>query len=110
VHGVPRPSWLQGSIALGDVMTYPVYRLFISAVGIAVALLLYWVIARTRLGMMLRAGAINREMTGSLGIDVNKLYRLVFAAGVALAAAIKLAPEYRGKKVAVVLCGKNIVL
>ncbi|WP_439954392.1 ABC transporter permease subunit, partial [Escherichia coli] len=46
----------------------------------------YWVIARTRLGMMLRAGASNREMTGSLGIDVNKLYRLVFAAGVALAA------------------------
>ncbi|ALX85683.1 ABC transporter permease [Achromobacter denitrificans] len=86
VHGVPLPSWLQGSIALGDVMTYPVYRLFISAVGIAVALLLYWVIARTRLGMMLRAGASNREMTGSLGIDVNKLYRLVFAAGVALAA------------------------
>ncbi|MBW7431416.1 hypothetical protein, partial [Escherichia coli] len=40
VHGVPLPSWLQGSIALGDVMTYPVYRLFISAVGIAVALLL----------------------------------------------------------------------
>ena len=67
-------------------MTYPVYRLFISAVGIAVALLLYWVISRTRLGMMLRAGASNREMTGSLGIDVNKLYRLVFAAGVALAA------------------------
>jgi branched-chain amino acid transport system permease protein len=55
-------------------------------VGIAVALLLYWVISRTRLGMMLRAGASNREMTGSLGIDVNKLYRLVFAAGVALAA------------------------
>jgi len=86
VHGVPLPAWLQGSISLGGVMTYPVYRLFISAVGIAVALLLYWVISRTRLGMMLRAGASNREMTGSLGIDVNKLYRLVFAAGVALAA------------------------
>ncbi|MBB1596798.1 branched-chain amino acid ABC transporter permease [Achromobacter sp. UMC46] len=86
VHGVPLPAWLQGSISLGGVMTYPVYRLFISAVGIAVALLLYWVIARTRLGMMLRAGASNRDMTASLGIDVNKLYRLVFAAGVALAA------------------------
>ncbi|MNS76030.1 branched-chain amino acid transporter permease subunit LivH [compost metagenome] len=86
VHGVPLPAWLQGSISLGGVMTYPVYRLFISAVGIAVALLLYWVISRTRLGMMLRAGASNREMIGSLGIDINKLYRLVFAAGVALAA------------------------
>lgn len=86
VHGVPVPAWLQGSISLGDVMTYPVYRLFISAVGLGIGLLLYLVITRTRLGMMVRAGASNREMIGSLGIDINRLYRLVFAAGVALAA------------------------
>ncbi|ARP94459.1 branched-chain amino acid ABC transporter permease [Bordetella genomosp. 13] len=86
VHGVPVPAWLQGSISLGEVMTYPVYRLFISAVGLGIGLLLYLVITRTRLGMMVRAGASNREMIGSLGIDINRLYRLVFAAGVALAA------------------------
>jgi branched-chain amino acid transport system permease protein len=86
VHGVPVPGWLQGSVRLGDVMTYPHYRLFISAVGLAVGLLLYLLITRTRLGMMVRAGASNREMIGSLGIDIGRLYRWVFAAGVALAA------------------------
>lgn len=86
VHGVKPPEWLAGSIQLGDVMTYPVYRLFISAVCIAVALALYFVISRTRLGMTIRAGATNREMVQSLGIDIKFLYRVVFAVGVALAA------------------------
>ena len=86
VHGVPVPSWLNGSVALGDVMTYPVYRLFISAVCILIALLMFWVLNRTRLGMMIRAGASNREMINSLGIDINRLFRIVFAIGVALAA------------------------
>ena len=86
VHGVKPPAWLEGSFPLGDVMTYPVYRLFISAVCLVVALLLYLVISRTRIGMMVRAGASNREMVQSLGIDIRFLYRVVFAAGVALAA------------------------
>lgn len=86
VHGVKPPDWLAGSIPLGDVMTYPVYRLFISAVCIAVALALYFVISRTRLGMTIRAGATNREMVQSLGVDIKFLYRVVFAVGVALAA------------------------
>ena len=66
-------------------MTYPVYRLFISAVCLALALGMYFVFARTRLGMMIRAGSTNREMVQSLGIDIKFLYRVVFAAGVALA-------------------------
>ncbi len=86
VHGVAAPAWLAGSVPLGDVMTYPVYRLFISLVCLLVAGLLYWVLSRTRLGMMIRAGASNREMIGSLGININRLYRIVFAIGVALAA------------------------
>lgn len=86
VHGVSPPDWLSGTIALSDVMTYPTYRLFISAVCIVVALLMYWLLARTRLGMMIRAGASNREMINSLGIDINRLFRIVFALGVALAA------------------------
>jgi len=85
VHGVPVPPVLAGSIQLGDLMQYPVYRLAISAVCLAVAALLYFVIARTRLGMMIRAGSSNREMVQSLGIDIKFLYRVVFAAGVALA-------------------------
>jgi len=66
-------------------MTYPVYRLFMSGVCIAVALGLYVVIARTRIGMAIRAGASNREMVQSLGVNIRFLYRVVFAAGVALA-------------------------
>jgi branched-chain amino acid transport system permease protein len=86
VHGVQAPRWLGGSIALGELMTYPVYRLFASAACIVVAVALYWVVNRTRLGMMVRAGASNRDMVRGLGIDVTRLYRIVFAAGVALAA------------------------
>ncbi|MBE7417613.1 MAG: branched-chain amino acid ABC transporter permease [Ideonella sp.] len=85
VHGVAPPAWLAGSIPLGDLMTYPVYRLFISAVCLALAGAMWFVLARTRLGMTIRAGAANREMVQSLGIDIRLLYRVVFAAGVAVA-------------------------
>ncbi len=86
VHGVPVPSWLAGSIPLGDLMTYPVYRLFASAACIVLAIGMYFVVNRTRLGMMIRAGASNRDMVRGLGVDIKTLYRIVFAAGVALAA------------------------
>ena len=85
VHSVAPPPLLVGSIALGDTMSYPVYRLFISGVCLALALGMYLVFAKTRLGMMIRAGASNREMVQSLGIDVSFLYRVVFAAGMAIA-------------------------
>ncbi|NMS24486.1 ABC transporter permease subunit, partial [Vibrio parahaemolyticus] len=67
VHGVAVPAWLAGSIPIGNDMSYPVYRLFISAVCLAVAAAMYWTIKNTRLGMMVRAGATNREMVQSLG-------------------------------------------
>jgi len=86
VHGVSAPDFLSGSIALGDTMTYPVYRLFMSAVCILLAIGMYLVFTRTRLGMMIRAGSSNREMVQSLGVDIQFLYRVVFAAGVAIAA------------------------
>ena len=85
VHGVAPPPLLAGTIALGEMMTYPVYRLFISGVCLALALGMYWVFTRTRLGMMIRAGSSNREMAQSLGVDIKFLYRLVFAAGLGLA-------------------------
>ncbi len=86
VYGVKPPEILAGSLPLGDVMTYPVYRLFISGVCILLAIGMYIVFTRTRLGMMIRAGSTNREMVQSLGIDIKFLYRVVFAAGVAIAA------------------------
>jgi branched-chain amino acid transport system permease protein len=85
VHGVDVPALLSGTLALGDVMTYPFYRLFVSAVCLVLALGMYLVFTRTRLGMMIRAGSTNREMVQSLGIDIKFLYRVVFAAGVAIA-------------------------
>ncbi|MBS0436730.1 MAG: branched-chain amino acid ABC transporter permease [Proteobacteria bacterium] len=85
VHGVQPPAILAGTLPLGEVMTYPVYRLFISAVCLALAALMWFVFARTRLGMMIRAGSTNREMVQSLGLDIKFLYRVVFAAGVAIA-------------------------
>jgi branched-chain amino acid transport system permease protein len=85
VHGVQVPALLDGALPIGNDMTYPVYRLFISAVCLVVAVAMYCVIRRTRLGMMIRAGATNREMVQSLGINITLLYRFVFALGVALA-------------------------
>ena len=86
VHGVKAPDWLAGTVPLGDLMTYPVYRLFASAACIVLGLALYLVVNKTRLGMMIRAGASNRDMVRGLGIDITRLYRIVFAGGVALAA------------------------
>ena len=86
VHGVQAPPWLAGGFRLGELMSYPWYRVFASAACIVVAPGLYFVVKRTRLGMMIRAGASNRDMARGLGIDIRMLYRVVFAAGVALAA------------------------
>jgi branched-chain amino acid transport system permease protein len=86
VHGVAVPRALDASIRLTDTLSYPVYRLFMSGVCLLVAGLMYLLIHRTRVGMMIRAGASNREMVQSLGLDINLVYRLVFALGVALAA------------------------
>ncbi|MBC7941991.1 MAG: branched-chain amino acid ABC transporter permease [Chitinophagaceae bacterium] len=86
VHGVTAPDWLAGTLPLGELMTYPVYRLFASAACIVLAVSLYLVVNKTRLGMMIRAGASNRDMVRGLGVNINLLYRTVFAGGVALAA------------------------
>lgn len=86
VHGVSIPSLLAGSVPLTDTLSYPIYRLWISAVCLVLAAGLYLLISRTRVGMMIRAGASNREMTQALGVDIGWLYRIVFALGIALAA------------------------
>jgi branched-chain amino acid transport system permease protein len=86
VQGVKVPELFNYSIALTDTLSYPVYRLVISAACVAIALGLHWLIRRTRLGMMIRAGAHNREMTEAMGINVRMLFAVVFSLGVALAA------------------------
>ncbi|MCG6207763.1 branched-chain amino acid ABC transporter permease [Rhodopseudomonas sp. HC1] len=86
VHSVAPPDWLSGSIQLTDNLSYPVYRLAICVFCLAVAAVIFLVITRTKIGMIVRAGAENREMTRVLGIDYDKVNRLVFATGIALAA------------------------
>ena len=81
----PRPEWLQGHIELFAGSRYPLYRAVIIGVGIAVALGLWYVVARTRLGMLIRAGASNRTMVAALGVNIRLLYTVVFGAGAALA-------------------------
>ena len=86
VYSVKVPQWLDFSFPLGSIMTYPAYRLFISAVCLLVALGLYLLIQRTRVGARIRAGASNRDMVQILGININLVYRFVFSLGVGLAA------------------------
>lgn len=86
VHGVAIPAIFSASIPLSDTLSYPVYRLVISGICLVLAVGLYFLIQRTRLGMMIRAGSHDRDMVQALGIDINRLYSTVFAIGVALAA------------------------
>jgi branched-chain amino acid transport system permease protein len=86
VHGVAIPPLLADSIPLTDTLSYPVYRLWMSGVCLLLALLMAWVLRRTRLGMIIRAGSVNSAMVQSLGINIGVIHRIVFAAGVGLAA------------------------
>jgi branched-chain amino acid transport system permease protein len=79
------PPEMLNAIELVPGLFYPLYRLVIIAVTLAVAVLIYLLIMRTRLGMLIRAGASNREMVGALGVNIKLLYTLVFGLGAALA-------------------------
>ena len=81
---IPLPDALNGQVALGN-LELPTYRLIIIAAGLAVAALLYILVAKTRLGMLIRAGASNRVMVEALGVNINRLFLIVFALGATLA-------------------------
>jgi branched-chain amino acid transport system permease protein len=82
---LPLPIWLIYPVEILPGLFYPTYRIAIIVTALVVALFLYILVMRTRLGMLIRAGASNREMTGALGININLLYTLVFGLGAALA-------------------------
>ena len=79
------PVLLQGTVALPFSVTYSVFRLFIIAMSGAVAAALFVLIARTRLGVRIRAGQSDREMVAALGVNIRRLYTMVFAIGAGLA-------------------------
>lgn len=82
---LPVPRLLSGSVPLIPGMRYPVYRIVLIAVGLGVAGIMALVIARTRIGMQLRAGASNAAMVNALGVDIHRMFRLVFGVGAMLA-------------------------
>ncbi|MDI5984018.1 branched-chain amino acid ABC transporter permease [Halomonas sp. M4R5S39] len=86
VHSVPVPEPFSGRIQLTDNLQYSHYRLFVMGVCLALAGVIYWVIRHTRLGIIIRAGAVNRDMVEGLGINVRTLFTLIFSVGVALTA------------------------
>jgi len=90
------PEYLQGHLEIAAGLRYPLYRLLIIVVGLAVAAALWYVVVRTRLGMLIRAGASNRTMVAALGINIRLLYTVVFGFGAALAglAGIMAGPIY----------------
>ena len=80
------PAFLSGNVALLDGILYPTYRFALIGAGLAVGALLWFVVEKTRTGMLLRAGASNAPMVSALGVDINKLFMIVFAFGTMLAA------------------------
>ena len=91
---LPIPELLSGSLRLADGLNYPVWRLVIIAAGLVTAGLLYVLVAHTRIGMLVRAGATNAAMVSALGVDIRRLFMIVFGFGAMLAgfAGIMIAP------------------
>jgi branched-chain amino acid transport system permease protein len=81
---IPLPDSLNGQLTFGSI-ELPTYRLLIIVCGLAVAAALYFLVSKTRLGMLIRAGASNRTMVEALGININRLFLIVFALGAAMA-------------------------
>lgn len=86
-NGIPiaLPDYLKGQISFSETLILPRYRLVIIATGLLSALGLFWLVTRTRLGMLIRAGASNRKMVAALGINIEMLFTLVFSLGAVLA-------------------------
>jgi branched-chain amino acid transport system permease protein len=79
------PEWLSGAVNFGSGITYPAYRFAIIVVGLLVAAFLYWLINKTRIGMLIRAGASNAPMVSALGVNIKFLNTMIFGLGAGLA-------------------------
>ena len=88
------PEVLNGQVTVLPGILFPIYRVLIISVGLLIAGGLYWVVVKTRVGMLIRAGASNRRMVEALGVDIRYLFTLVFGAGAVMAglAGLMIAP------------------
>ena len=82
---IPLPQWLEGQVSITSDVIFPTYRLVIIGAGLIIAVALYWLVTGTKLGMLIRAGASNREMAGALGVNIRLLFTVVFGLGAAMA-------------------------
>ncbi len=82
---VAPPEFLSGAVRLTDQLSYPVYRFVTIGAGLVVAALLYIAVTKTRIGMLVRAGATNPTMVAALGVDIERLFMIVFGVGAMLA-------------------------
>jgi branched-chain amino acid transport system permease protein len=82
---LPAPPWLAGSFVLMEGLLYPTYRLAVLAAGLLVAVGLWFLVMRTRVGMLIRAGATHPDIVAALGVDIRRLFTLVFGFGAMLA-------------------------
>jgi len=82
---LPMPDMFSGSVALMEGLRYPVWRLVVIASGLMIAILLYGLVTHTRIGMLVRAGAANARMVSALGVDIRRLFMIVFGFGAMLA-------------------------
>jgi branched-chain amino acid transport system permease protein len=91
---LPVPEFFTGTIVLMSGLLYPVWRLVIIASGLAIAAGLYALVTFTRIGMLVRAGATNARMVSALGVNIERLFMIVFGFGTMLAgfAGIMIAP------------------
>jgi branched-chain amino acid transport system permease protein len=83
---LPIPELLSGTVTISPGILYPVWRLAIIGSGLAVALLLYLLVSKTRVGMLVRAGATHARIVSALGVDIRRLFMIVFGFGTMLAA------------------------
>ncbi|MDB5549918.1 MAG: transporter permease, partial [Tardiphaga sp.] len=82
---VPIPDALSGVVEIADGMLYPIYRLVIIGVGLGLGLALYWIVNKTKLGMLVRAGATHAPIVAALGVNIRLLFTIVFGVGAMLA-------------------------
>src|SRR5207248_4131787 len=106
------PELFSGSVKLADGLLYPVWRLVVIASGLLVAVLLYVVVAHTRIGMLVRAGANNAAMVSALGVNIRRLFMIVFGFGAMLAgfAGIMIAPILMPAKPASIAPKPNTIM
>jgi branched-chain amino acid transport system permease protein len=85
-HLFPRPNGFEGTVGFLGI-TYPTYRLFVLTVGVGISIFMWFMLKKTRFGLIIRAGTHNREITSAFGIDISRYFTVVFGFGVAIAGA-----------------------